>query len=96
MTERDQIYLAILRWGLLCTRAAAASGKVAHCVVEADHLHNLPTLIGEANELRHHYYFGKERPLYLERVDRSVPNIDFTLSRYEELWRKLASLRKSP
>jgi hypothetical protein len=63
--------------------------------VEAEHLHNVPSLIGEPNEHRHDCYFNVERPYYLERVDRSVPGIDFTLARYGEIWERLAELRGS-
>ncbi|MEM8945981.1 MAG: hypothetical protein AAGD11_12465 [Planctomycetota bacterium] len=91
--SRDEIYLLILHYGLLRLREAARAGLSAYCEVEADHLHNLPSLVGERNEHRHTYYFEKERTLYLERVDRSVPDIGYTLSRYDELWTQLADLR---
>ena len=93
MNERDAVYLHILRFGLVRLRDAAGDGSAAYCAVEAEHLHNLPSLIGESNESRHDYYFDKERPLYLERVDRSVPGIEFTLARYSELWQRLSEMR---
>jgi hypothetical protein len=93
VNERDAAYLHILRFGLTCLRDAAGGGNAAYCAVEADHLHNLPSLVGEANECRHDYYFDRERPLYLERVDRSVPGIEFTLARYAEIWQRLSELR---
>ena len=93
MTVRDKVYVQILHFGLLRLREAASIGKVEYCTVEAEHLHNLPSLIGETNELRHAYYFDKERTSYFEHVDRSMPGIDFTLRRYEELWHELGQLR---
>ncbi len=95
MDNRDRIYLRILSFGLLRIRDVSALGNVAYCSVESEHLHNIPSLIGEPNELRHAYYFEKERTSYLARVDRSAPGIDFTLARYEELWAELASLRNA-
>lgn len=92
MNERDQIYVQILHHGLLRLREAAHMSLNSYCEVEADHLHNLPSLIGETNELRHVYYFEQERTLYLQRVDRSVPGIEFTLNRYRELWEELAKI----
>lgn len=92
MTERDQIYVQILDFGLLRLRDSACGGHIQYCAIEAEHLHNIPSLIGETNELRHQYYFEKERTYYLERVDRSIPGIEFTLRRYEELWQQLAGL----
>ena len=95
MSERDEIYIQILHHGLLRLRDAAASGHIHHCSVEAEHLHNIPSLIGETNEQRHLYYLGQERCYYLERIDRSLPGLDFTLSRYVELWERLAKLHET-
>lgn len=92
MSKRDQIYIRILEHGLLRLRDAGLLRMVEYCTIEAEHLHNLPSLIGEANERRHKCYFEKERPYYLERVDRSVPGLDFTLRRYEECWQELREL----
>jgi hypothetical protein len=92
-SERDRIYLQILQWGLIGVRAAAWAGDSAYCAVEADHLHNLPSLVGETNELRHDYYYEQERTLYLERVDRSIMGVGNTLVLYEKLWAQLGALR---
>ena len=89
MTERDHIYIEILKYGLHRIRECSELGLVTYCAVESEHLHNLPSLIGEKNEHRHAYYFQQERALYLERLDRKTPGIDFTLNRYSELWDKL-------
>lgn len=96
MSERDQIYACILEQGLLRLRDSALLGLIEYCAIEAEHLHNLPSLLGESNERRHEYYFEKERPFYLERVDRSVPGIEFTLRRYEECWQQLSELLAGP
>jgi hypothetical protein len=95
MSERDRIYLEILGWGLCRIRDAASQGWSAYCAVEAEHLHNLPSLVQEANEHRHSYYFDSERTFYLERVDRTLPGVDMTLRRYASLWRELEQLRGS-
>lgn len=92
MTERDAIYVQILHHGLSRIRDYAALGHLQYCAVESEHLHNIPSLIGETNEHRHVYYFSKERAHYLENVDRSIPGLDFTLSRYAELWTRLSKL----
>lgn len=67
MTERDRVYTQILHFGLLRLRDAACGGHVQYCAVEAEHLHNIPSLIGETNELRHQFYYEKERSYYLEK-----------------------------
>ena len=92
MTERDEIYRQILHIGLNELRDAAVNGRIQYCAVEAEHLHNIPSLIGEPNELRHDYYFDAERAYYLERVERSE-EIEFMLGRYAELWQQLEELR---
>ena len=92
MSERDQIYIRILEHGLLRLRDAGLLGMVEYCAIEAEHLHNLPSLIGETNERRHEHYFENERMYYLKRVNRSVPLLDFTLRRYEECWQELLEL----
>ena len=89
MTERDDIYVQILHLGLLALRNAAQSGNASHCAIEADHLQNIPSLIGETDEHRHARYLNSERVDYLEHADRSVPEIGFVLSRYAGPWKAL-------
>ncbi len=89
MTERDEIYVQILHLGLLALRNAAQSGNASHCAIEAVHLQNLPSLIGETNEHRHAHYLNSERVVYLEHANRSVPEIGTVLSRYAGLWKAL-------
>ncbi len=95
MTERDRIYIEILGFALPQIRNAAQAGLVEYCAVEADHIHNLPSLIGESNELRHAYYLDAEREWYLERVDRTLPHVQWLLRRYAELWSELESLKNA-
>jgi hypothetical protein len=60
--------LDLLHRGLVLLRNSAHLGQTALCRIEADHLHNIPTLLGETNEHRHVYYIKQERGLYLERL----------------------------
>ena len=94
MTERGAIYVQILHHGLLRIRDSAALGHLQYCAVESEHLHNIPSLIAETNEKRHLYYFCQERTHYLEHVDQTLPGLDFTLSRYTELWARLSKLNE--
>lgn len=88
MSNRDKAYLEILKYGLIFIRNSAHDGKPKVCEIEADHLHNIPTLIQEENNLRHRYYLDNERSLYLERRKKNEKDFDvFTFQRYEELWR---------
>lgn len=93
MRSRDEVYCDILRFGLLHLRTAAGVGDSRTCEIEADHLHNIPSLIGEDNEHRHLYYYDGERTLYLERLAAQGAAVSerarFTLERYRELWAEL-------
>jgi len=89
MTPRDEIYIKILHFRLLSLRDASFRGDVEYWKIESDHLHNIPSLIGETNQLRHDYYFEKEKTHYLDSVITGQNEIDFTLARYHEFWSEL-------
>ena len=65
---RLQAYLDILNFGLVLIRNCMHVGNVELNRIEADHLHNIPTLLYEDNEHRHEYYIRGERMLYLQRL----------------------------
>ena len=65
---REQAYLDLLHCGLVLLRNFAHTGDVELCRIEADHLHNIPTLLHEENQHRHEYYIREERGLYLQRL----------------------------
>lgn len=98
--SRDEVYCDILHFGLLHLRTAARGGDSPICEIEADHLHNIPSLIGEKNEHRHLYYYDCERTLYLERLAVQGAAVSerarFTLERYRELWAELEAYTRSP
>ena len=95
MLDRDLVYVQILNFGLSALKNAAHGGETAYWKIESDHLHNLPSLIGEPNEQRHDCYFNNERPLYLERVQYCKYDTRFTLARYREFWKRLDLLRSN-
>lgn len=68
ITPRDRAYLDILHYGLVLLRNFARGGRLEFCPVEAEHLHEMPTLIGEENERRHVYYLRGTRSLYLSQL----------------------------
>lgn len=91
---RQQAYAEILRWGLLAIREAAYAGKTKLCEIEADHIHNLPDLLNEANEARHHCYIGQERSYYVDRL-KELGDEEYLAERtrfYGEPWKVLAAL----
>lgn len=93
---RDEAYIWILQHGLQCMRDCSALGLVDYCAIESEHLHNIPSLLGEINESRHEYYLQQERARYLAHVDLNIEGLRFTLDRYTESWTVLeASLPKA-
>ncbi len=89
---RQQAYLDLLHRGLVLLRNLAHPGDVELCRIEADHLHNIPTLLHEDNERRHEYYIRGERGLYLRRLrERGVAEyLEQVAIWYTEPWRVLA------
>lgn len=92
--SRQQAYLQILERGLVAVRNHAHGGMIALCEIEADHIHNLPSLLDEPNETRHEYYIVGERSLYLERLKKlgAAEYQETMKSWYAEPWTVLASI----
>jgi hypothetical protein len=95
---REQAYLDILHRGLVLLRGLAGAGDTALCRIEADHLHNIPTLLHEDNERRHVYYIRHERGLYLLRLRErgAAQYLEQVAIWYSEPWRVLASAAGAP
>jgi hypothetical protein len=91
---RDQAYLDLLHRGLVLLRNFAHGGQVELCRIEADHLHNIPTLLGESNQHRHEYYIRGERGLYLQRLREigATEYLEQVAIWYSGPWRVLASV----
>jgi hypothetical protein len=92
LTPRDQAYLDILYHGLVLLRNFACGGRLEFCPVEALHLHEIPTLIGEANEHRHVYYLRGTRGLYLQQLRElgDAVYLEQVSILYSRPWRLLA------
>lgn len=91
---RQRAYLQLLERGLPTIRDSAYGGQIALCEIEADHLHNIPSLLEEPNERRHIFYIVKERGLYLERL-RKLGATEYLEDRaiwYTEPWQVLAKI----
>lgn len=94
MDERQRAYLELLTHGLIAIRNYSYDGQMSLCEIESDHLHNIPSLFEESNELRHHYYIVQERGLYLERLESlgATEYLKSLLSRYAQPWKILSSI----
>ncbi len=69
LTPRDRAYLDLLHFGLVQLRNFAGNGRrLEFCPIEAEHLHEIPTLIGDDNEHRHLHYLRGTRELYLQQL----------------------------
>ena len=94
--DRDKAYLILLHCGLVMLRNIAHSGQIDLCRIEAEHLHEIPTLVGEINEGPHEYYLRGTRGLYLQSLrelgaEEYLKNANIW---YSEPWRVLESVAK--
>ncbi|MCA9118990.1 MAG: hypothetical protein H6822_16885 [Planctomycetaceae bacterium] len=68
MNALDQLYLRLLQVGFLTIRYAQRRDELPWARVEVQFLHNIPTLIGEPNGLRHRCFWDIERANYLDQL----------------------------
>ena len=92
LTPRDRAYLDIIHYGLILLRNFARGGRLEFCPVEAEHLHEMSTLIGEDNERRHVYYLRGTRGLYLQQLRElgDAAYLEQVSVWYSQSWRVLA------
>jgi hypothetical protein len=90
---RQRAYLDRLHHGLVLLRNFAHAGQTELYRIEADHLHNIPTLLDETNEHRHLYYITQEREGYLSRLRelKATVYLEQVANWYSEPWQVLAS-----
>lgn len=91
MTQNDA-YKRILAVGLLALRDRVPRFDSSRLVeIEAEHLHNIPSLIDEDNWHRHAFYFNSERPAYIAALkDLDIPRYsDDVLRMYIGPWETL-------
>ncbi|WP_298867136.1 hypothetical protein [uncultured Gimesia sp.] len=69
MDELQRLYVQLLHNGLLEIRTAFGLDEKEWLEAEIDFLHNIPSLLNETNIHRHRYFWEKERPYYLERIE---------------------------
>jgi hypothetical protein len=94
LRARREAYVRLLTDGLIAIRAAGYDGDAALCEIEADHIHNLPSLLDEQNVHRHHYYIDAECKGYLANLERrgDAAYRDHRLLLCREPWAVLAKL----
>ena len=72
INQLDAAYLSILRHGLPFLRNLTLVWP-ERAVIEAEHLHEIPTFFGEDNCLIHIDYFRRMRRSYLEDLEKLEP-----------------------
>jgi hypothetical protein len=88
----DEICRTLLHFGLLSLRDAAYAGDIDRCKAETEHLHNLPSLIGETNLRRHLYYLQCERGEYLRWLRGRVVLRESVDALLGPLWDQMAGV----
>src|SRR5262245_57429376 len=83
--EIADILLNILESGLLTIRVLGWNGEADRCAVEADHLHNLPSLLADYRPEKLLYYWDVQRTIYIEESPPEYQPV------WEALWRRLES-----
>jgi len=81
----QDVLLDILKVGLLRIRALGHAGDAESCRVEADHIHNIPTLIQSFSWEALLYYYNTER---IGFTGRTSCNLD----EFRSLWDKLDNM----
>jgi hypothetical protein len=81
--------LRILETGVLRTRSLAWAGRSDLCAREADHIHNIPSLLLDYSEDKLRYYWDVERISYIESSEAEQVSV------YEPCWESLRSAMES-
>lgn len=93
-SELDQLYCRMLSLGFILLRKANDAGDAEWVASELELLHNVPSLVGEENALRHEYFWLQERTAYIERASASGRERQKSemLTYYDPIWRKMEPL----
>ena len=83
--EIANILIEILTRGILHARA---TDEPQHVLIELDHIHNLPALLGNYSVELLDYYWNVERPCYESAIERLGGRLSDD-SYLRELWERL-------
>ncbi len=82
-----KVILEILELGILRIRSAGWAGNSRQCAAEADHIHNLPSLLIDYTPEKLRYYFEAERTSFIVQCAHSSEAEVF-----QSHWDRLAEL----
>lgn len=94
MSELDNLYCRLLHLGMIVLQEAAHARDLEWLLSELEMLHNIPSLVGETNGLRHEYYWKQERDYYIEKVTARAHEEQIRRMRmfYEPIWQEMEPL----
>lgn len=84
--EVRRVVLDILYNAAVSIRFAGWKGNARYCGIEADHIHNLPSLLEYYAVEKLRYYLQVECPSYLEQLKELCGN---SVRGYEQHWQRL-------
>ena len=76
--------LRILKLGLLNIRSYAEGGELERCAIEANHLHNIPSLLDHFSVELLKFYLDIEMPQYVRETNNQV------LEEFRRSWIEMA------
>lgn len=82
--EIAEVLTEILRVAILRIRARGWEQNAAACAVEADHVHNVPSLLANYSDDAMRYYLDYERVSFAKKA--------VAFGGFEELWQRLDSI----
>ena len=93
MRPLDSLYRDLLNVGFVVLRQAMDSQNREWLEAEVELLHNIPSLIEEENQHRHHYFWSQERAAYIERLKSLGQELPLSRMRtfYEPIWKEMES-----
>ena len=94
MNDLDRLYVHVLHQGLISLRNASMNGDWEFCKAESEYLHEIPSLIGEANLHRHIYQATTVRPAFLQwaRDNNRDDVLEFVNIWLASAWRQIDDL----
>lgn len=94
MSNLDRLYVQLLHFGFIFLQQAAAGRDQHWLEAQLEMLHNVPSLIGEPNGLRHQYYWQQERQAYIDWVAQTGHETAKSrmLTYFEPVWQEMEPL----
>jgi hypothetical protein len=89
-----RVLLDILQQGILMTRSFGWSGDANRCAVEADHIHNLPSLLAGYSPQLLRYYWDVERRSFMSHF--AADELAHWTTLWQRLWDVADFLHDSP